>query len=326
MNSPYDKVLLITSSHVGNNILCTPAIRLLKNHWQTTQLDVLTESSRAASAFVGNPYVHKIFVSRWKSRIRRYAAQYPLVIGLHRDKALEYLTGFTDSQLIIIPADTTNNKHRADHGLDFIQSLVGSSWNEHDRKYVLCPTAQDVIKIKNRLQAKPADIFVGLHLGSGRTAVHGWKFWYARRDKDPKLWSLENYIALGNLLTAANSSIRLVITGLRNEKFLGKKFVKQVPNTINLIGDTSLLELTALMNQINIFVTQDTSALHVACATEVPLVALFGPTNFNATGPYPARTQHTIIRKASMQKISPREVYEAILINLSNNFSSHVRI
>jgi len=325
MHAPYAKILLIASSHVGNNILCTPAIRLLKKHWQTTQLDVLTMSWRAATAFAGNHDVHKILVSAWKSRICRHAAQYPLVIGLHRDKTLKYLTGFTDSQLIIIPADPPN-KHRADHGLDFIQSLVGGSRDESDRNYVLCPTAQDIMHIKKRLRTEPTDILVGFHLGSGRTAVHGWKFWYKRRDKDPKLWPLENYIEVGKLLTAANPNIRLVITGLRNEKFLGKKFVKQVPKTINLIGNTSLLELTALMNQINIFVTQDTSALHVACATEVPLVSLFGPTNFEATGPYPVRVQHTVIRKASMQEIAPRDVCEAILINLSNNSSSHGRI
>jgi heptosyltransferase-2 len=119
---------------------------------------------------------------------------------------------------------------------------------------------------------------------------------------------LENYIALANELIQANPHIRLVITGSGNERFLGKKFTKQVSRTINLMGITSLQGLAALMNHLQIFITQDTGALHVASATEIPLVGLFGPTQTEITGPYPLQLRHAIIKKSTIEEITPREV------------------
>jgi ADP-heptose:LPS heptosyltransferase len=108
-----------------------------------------------------------------------------------------------------------------------------------------------------------------------------------------------------------------VLTGSRNEGFLGRRFIKQVPQVINLVGKTSLLELAALMPRLQMFVTHDNGALHVACATGAPLVGLFGPTEPKQTGPYPYRPQNTFLRKTKMEEIKPVEVCAAILTRLA---------
>ena len=53
--------------------------------------------------------------------------------------------------------------------------------------------------------------------------------------------------------------------------------------------------------------------MHIAAATDVPMVGLFGPTNPAATGPYPLRPQHVIIQKPAMTDIAPAEATEAAL-------------
>jgi ADP-heptose:LPS heptosyltransferase len=65
------------------------------------------------------------------------------------------------------------------------------------------------------------------------------------------------------------------------------------------------------------FVTHDTGALHVACATGVPLVGLFGPTEPSQTGPYPRRPQDILLRKTKIEEIRPAEVCAAILARLA---------
>lgn len=310
-----NKVLLLTTNHVGNNLICTPAIRLLKKHNPHATLDVVVMSTRGADTFCGNPDIHKIYATRRKNKIQKLVKEYPLVIGLHHDKAKEYLTAENKHAIVMRPY--TNNKHRADDTLDFVRGILGCDLEEDDRRYVLCPTQHDFAIIKKMLGNRDNKILIGLHLGSGRTANHGWKIWYSKRDKDPRIWPLGNYIALAKQLQACNPNVKFVLTGSRNEKFLSKPFIKAIPDTINLIGKTSLQQMTALMQYLSLFITQDTGPLHVASATNISLISMFGITNPLCTGPYPVRPQHTIIKKTAVNDITPTEVYQAVLGQLS---------
>ena len=152
---------------------------------------------------------------------------------------------------------------------------------------------------------------VGIALGCGQVAAHGWRFWSKRRFHARRLWSFEHYIKLAQALQQRYPELRFVLTGSRNEKALGAAFAKKVPQTINLIGRTSLQEVAALMRCLRLFITHDTGTLHIACSSEVPVVALFGPTQLQRTGPYPLRPQHIIIRKAHMDEIELPEVLAA---------------
>lgn len=309
-----DKILLVATNHVGNNIFCTPAIRLLKKHHPQIQLDIITMSSRGGDVFKQHPDIHRVYVTTNKYKIRRLAKKYACVIGLHPDKSQEYLQGLNN---VVSITPFRRNQHRAEETLEFMQNLLGCEITDVDRKYTLAPQPKHFSELEKYFpQAHTDDIFIGLHLGSGKTAVHGWKFWYKGRTKSSRLWPLANYIDLAKQLQRANPRIRIVITGSRFEKFLGKKFVKQVPNTINLIGVTTLLTLTALMQRLRVYITQDNGTLHVASATDVNLIGLFGPTDPKATGPYPVKSQHIIIKKNNMQEIFPEEVCQAVLKNV----------
>jgi heptosyltransferase-2 len=57
------------------------------------------------------------------------------------------------------------------------------------------------------------------------------------------------------------------------------------PPIFNLAGKTSLRELMALMKQCRVFLTNDTGPMHVAAALGVPVVAIFGSTSPELTGP-----------------------------------------
>ena len=65
-------------------------------------------------------------------------------------------------------------------------------------------------------------------------------------------------------------------------------------NSINLAGQTTLLELACIFKKAQLVVTTDSGPMHLACAVGTPVVALFGPTDPARTGPYGAG--HTIIR------------------------------
>jgi ADP-heptose:LPS heptosyltransferase len=305
--------LLLTSNHVGNTLFCTPAIRLLKKRNPSVRFDVVTMSRQAASVFDNNPDVGTVFcvANRW--RLRRIAAKYDLVVGLQGHKAERYL-GDWGRRLVSIGSVTTRT-HRADAILEFVGRIVDCTPSDADRHYVLEPRSEHFRAIEERLGTGSRKLLVGFHLGTGRTAVHGWEFWYSNRDLDPRRWPVENFIRLALLLQEAEPGIRLVVTGSANERFLARRFIPAVQReVIDLVGRTSLLELAALMRSLSAFVTHDNGALHVACTTDVPVVALFGPSHPEHTGPYPLRREHTVMIRASrIDRITPEEVCAGVL-------------
>jgi len=62
----------------------------------------------------------------------------------------------------------------------------------------------------------------------------------------------------------------------------------------NLAGRTSLEEAIALAAFCGLFVTNDSGLMHVAAALDVPLVAIFGPTDPLKTAPWSRRA--TVVR------------------------------
>src|SRR6185295_1062298 len=54
---------------------------------------------------------------------------------------------------------------------------------------------------------------------------------------------------------------------------------------IDLVGRTSLAALVGLTSQCDVFLSNDSGAMHVAAALGRPVVAVFGPTDERATGP-----------------------------------------
>ena len=53
----------------------------------------------------------------------------------------------------------------------------------------------------------------------------------------------------------------------------------------NFAGDTTLREFIDMTAACNLFLTNDSGAMHIAAALGVPSVTVFGPTDETATGP-----------------------------------------
>jgi ADP-heptose:LPS heptosyltransferase len=60
----------------------------------------------------------------------------------------------------------------------------------------------------------------------------------------------------------------------------------QIENAVDLTGQTSLRHLTALLEGAALVIANDSGPMHIAAALGRPLVALYGPTNPQRTGPY----------------------------------------
>lgn len=305
------KILLITAAHVGNVLFCLPAIHYLKKHYPEKQFDVVVLHKRALDIFDNNPMIHRVYLRQTRLGLRHLMKKYDLSICLNYVTTEKYLLPNKANLLSVPPSDP--QQHRAEEVLQFVKSIVTQPINDEDRNYCLYPQTNDFVKMRKYTKAHPQKILVGIHLGSSRTQIHGWKFWYKKRAHDPRLWPLQHYIALAEQLRVSNPNIEFVLTGGKNERFLADIFIKQIPQTISLMGKTTLAELAALMSNLAVYVTHDTGALHVACATQVPIVSLFGHTDAKRSGPYPSLPQRMVLQASLVNETAPALVAEKVL-------------
>ena len=308
------KILLSTAERLGDALFCTPAIHLLKKHLPNVQLDVIAYGAAAADIYANNPDIHHIHRCSPNKQVQKLAANYPLVITLFHE-FLQFLEPVPTQSVSVAQPDL--QIHRAEQIISFAKDLLQCELSEDDRKYQIYPNNEDHLKIESlfsqfHLDIK-RDILIGSPLGCHRIGKRHWKIWSKTRHIHRKVWSIENYAALANRLTANNPRIRFIITGAESEKFLADTFLKLAPQTINLIGKTTTREMAALFDHLNLYVTHDTGSLHIACARKTPLIALFGPTPVTFTGPYPSSVPHTLLQKKLISEITVDEVYRSIL-------------
>ena len=65
---------------------------------------------------------------------------------------------------------------------------------------------------------------------------------------------------------------------------------------VNLAGQTTLPQLAALLAGCDLFLGADSGVMHLAAAARAPLVALFGPSNPDAWGPWTPLSRAAVVR------------------------------
>ncbi len=76
-----------------------------------------------------------------------------------------------------------------------------------------------------------------------------------------------------------------VVIGSESEFQLADNIVKSIPRTINLAGETSLVQLMYILSMASCIATNDSGPMHLGAALGKKGVAMFGSTDPIATGP-----------------------------------------
>lgn len=109
---------------------------------------------------------------------------------------------------------------------------------------------------------------------------------------DNKRWPVENFTEVVRRISATDRDVRFVILGGGADRALGKTVAEGNPTRcLDLTGQTSLVEMIEWLRLSRVVLTNDTGPMHIAAALRKPVVALFGPTDPSATGPYGQQKQ-----------------------------------
>lgn len=315
----YKSVVVILPERLGDSLFHTPALRLLKTLRPEIRLDVIALSPLSGEILKNNPYVDNVHIVPGKSETRHLAKRYDVALAIHDHVGTRKYAEWLSLETITI-AQAKIPMHRSQHSLDFMCAQLGCATAGIDSHYDLFPDANNFANVATLLREQDyadTDILIGCHIGCHSIAKRGLKLW--RSPTHPKAWPFEHFVALEAALRRKNSRIRFVLTGSKGEKNLGRKFVKLAPTAINLIDKTSVLDLAALMKSLSMFITPDTGTLHVACATGIDIIALFGPTNVRVTGPHPMQQNYTVLQAQTLADITVDQVVECVLAHLHNS-------
>jgi heptosyltransferase-1/heptosyltransferase-2 len=165
---------------------------------------------------------------------------------------------------------------------------------------------------------------------------------------ETKRWPAASFAALAGLLLKDGAAV--VLAGGKEDLPLGLEIAKRVreaealsevpvkkvaaasPRLVNLIGQTSLRELGALIQRSRFYISADTGPLFIATACKIPLIALYGPTRPDRTGPYGSSEATVLLTPAAcagclkkkcedwhcMTDITPEAVFKLYRQKLAN--------
>ncbi|MEN6332453.1 MAG: lipopolysaccharide heptosyltransferase I [Smithella sp.] len=333
-------ILIVKLSAIGDVIHTLPSLAALRKLYPDAHITWVVEEA-AAGLVKNHPMLDAVLISRRKNWIKylrkgefsralqemraflRELRQrpYDLVIDFH---------GLLKSALIVL---LSGGKRKL--GYDSLQELSGLFYNEKipedmnkhavDR-YLDFPrylgakieNAQFPLPTDNAAQAKVQSLLVKHHLDKKDfIAVNPVAYW------ETKLWNDEKFARLADFIKT-KLNIEVVFTGSEKES-IEKITVQMQDKAVNLTGETTLPELAYLYKMALMLITTDSGPMHLAAAVGTPIVALFGPTDPQRTGPY--GEGHTIIRtdlpcspcllkkcptQKCMQDILPEQVMAAI--------------
>jgi len=106
-----------------------------------------------------------------------------------------------------------------------------------------------------------------------------------------KRWIPERYAAVGDLVSRRTGT-RVAILGGQAERPLGEAIAAGMRTPVRVLcGETTLPDLVGVLSRLRLLVTNDSGPMHVAAALGVPLVAVFGSTDWRETAPFSDRAR-----------------------------------
>ncbi len=300
------KILVHATSWLGDAVLSVPALEALRQRWPAAEVVTLARDS-VASLYQGQPFVHRTialgeaarggwraneqvaarlraerfdvavalpnsFISAW----RLWRAHVPERIGYRRDGR-----GWLLTRAVKPPQRGEIPGHESYFYLELLRraGLLERLPVVQAIRLTVPPEAQAAAE--ERLEAAGAR---RPRVAIAPGASYG----------PAKCWPAERFAVTADRLRE-QCDATVILLGNPAEAALGTAVTAAMRHRpVNLIGQTSPAELAAVLSLCQVFIGNDAGAMHVAAAVGVPVVAIFGSTDPEATGPVTDR--RTLLR------------------------------
>lgn len=323
------RILLIKPDHLGDVLLTTPALHLLRQ--QAPHADIVAlVGPWSVPILAGNPSLNRLsplpfpgfernptkrawplsllppYLLLFAFAMRLRATPFDVALVLRDDHwwgaALALLAG--------IP-------RRVGHGVPECRPFLTTALPWEPEQHV---AAQALAVVRQAVSAPlPDNVPPPGLVFAPASAEHTWaETWLLQHGLEPqpdkpalviihpgtggysKLWIAERWAAVGNALVQRHA-VRLLLTGGVGEAELVQTIARQMHSPpLMLVGATSVGQLAALLGRAALVMGVDSGPLHLAVSQRVPTLHLFGASSHQRFGPWPAskgdHPRHRVLR------------------------------
>ena len=115
-----------------------------------------------------------------------------------------------------------------------------------------------------------------------------------------KVWPIERYSKL--IMKLKNNKylinpLFIIVAPIEESKFAKKLLKLKNVKILNLIGKTNLGEIFLIMKECSLFIGNDSGLMHLAAASGIPTVGLFGPSNSKKYRPWGEKSSVILSKK-----------------------------
>lgn len=283
------RVAVIRLRSLGDCVLTTPALHILKSARPDLRVGVVVES-RFAPIFEGNPDVDEILTPGLPS-LRSFGPE--LCLNLHGGVRSMALTALSGAHI-----------------------RAGFGHHKGARIYnAAIPRAQEVLRVERKVHTAEHLASAIFHLGIPRCEIPRSRL-FAERQRRPrpyavihpvaatreKTWPPESFIRIAKLIER-NHGLETVFIGAKHDDLT-------IFEAFQTVSGAPLREVKSLIAQAAAFVGNDSGPAHIAAAFGIPSVVLFGPSDSIVWGPW--RTEAEVIVRNPIELIRVEDVARAM--------------
>ncbi len=304
--NPGKRILIFNVNWLGDVLFSSATIRNIRRNYPASYIACVIPS-RCYPILKDNPYLDEVIIFDEKDRHKGMLAKlnfvsllkskkFDTVFLLHRSfsRALicrlaginQRIGHFTKKRAFLLTKKIAPPKkdslHRIDYYLDIIEK-AGLRIEDRYLDFFFSPLDENHVEdflSKNSIGKN--DFVVALNPGGN---------WM------PKRWPKDYWAQLADKLIKEMKA-KVIITGSASDLALANQIkgaMKEVPLVACRVFN--IKQLGALAKRADLFITADTGPLHIANAVGAKkIIAIFGPTSKEVTGPYPA-TNVVVLQK-----------------------------
>ncbi|MFA6357557.1 MAG: lipopolysaccharide heptosyltransferase II [Candidatus Omnitrophota bacterium] len=278
------KILFVTLSNIGDCILTLPVLDVLREKYPQAKITCLVPP-RPSEIFVNNPVVDRVVVFdkhvKLKEKINLFLSlnkeKFDLVVDLRNSFFGAFLAAKKrTSPLRRIPKKFRHMKDRHLFWAEFCDYVLKNKLN---RSLVITSGDRDYIAgMLKENNLADCDKLIVVAPGSRSQS---------------KCWDKQNFSQLCRRLV--KEGFDLVLVGDKADQFACSYVQKSCPEAVNLCARTSISQLAALLKKAKLLLTNDSAVMHLASYLDVPVAAIFGPTDEAKYGPWSKKS--VVIKK-----------------------------
>lgn len=281
----YKRILIVRTDKIGDLVLSTPVIKAVRDFYPHSYIAAVVRPY-AHEIIKDNPYLNEVItyekakkgssiLTDLKFIIKLRKKKFDLALVLHpknRTHIIMFLAGIRErigynKKLGVLLTKKIPHlkeygiKHEIDYTLDIVRyaGIIPKEKNLHISIDKSAEQRVDSIFEKNGI-AKD-DLIITLHPGASCRS---------------KKWSVERFAKAADSL-AQKYKAKIIIVAGSVDKMLGDKMSTLMKSkNVNLSGKTTVSDIVSILKRSNLFISNDSGPVHIACAIKTPVISIFG--------------------------------------------------